>query len=124
MKKKLKLIRPVIITILLLFLSSCYYDVTETPPDNTVVSFALDIQPILTTNCTSCHPPLVFPNLTTGNSYNAITNDVYIVPNDLDASVLYQKLLGNPNVMPPSGALPTSEINLIKSWIEQGALNN
>lgn len=126
MKKTLKLISQAAVTILMLFLSGCFYDegLPETLPDNIVVSFALDIQPILTTNCTSCHPVIVFPDLTEGNSYNAITNGIYIVPNDPNASVLFQKLLGNPNVMPPSGALPASEINLVKRWIEQGALNN
>ncbi len=126
MEKMLKLKRPAVATILMLFLSGCYYDVglEETIPDNIVVSFAFDIQPILTTNCTACHPVLRPPDLTAGNSYNTITNGSYIVPNNLGASVLYQKLLGNPSVMPPSGALPTADINLVKSWIEQGALNN
>jgi hypothetical protein len=126
MEKMLKLKRQVVATILMLFLSGCYYDVgvEEITSSDTVVSFALDIQPILTTNCTTCHPVLRSPDLTVGNSYNAITNGSYIVPNDLEASVLYQKLLGNPSVMPPSGALPLAKINLVKSWIEQGALNN
>lgn len=126
MEKMLKLKRQAVATILMLFLSGCYYDVgvEEITSSDTVVSFALDIQPILTTNCTTCHPVLRSPDLTVGNSYNAITNGSYIVPNDLEASVLYQKLLGNPSVMPPSGALPLAKINLVKSWIEQGALNN
>ena len=47
-----------------------------------------------------------------------------VVSKDLDASILYQKLLGKPNVMPPSGPLPQKEIDLFKKWIEQGALNN
>jgi hypothetical protein len=122
-KKMLK--RKAITTILMLFLWGCYYDVglEEITSPDTVVSFALDIQPILT-NCTTCHPVLRLPDLTVGNSYNAITNGSYIVPNDLEASVLYQRLLGNPSIMPPSGALTSAKINLIKSWIEQGALNN
>lgn len=125
MKKPLALASTFAITILLFTLSGCFYDegLPPAPPDN--VSFAFDIQPIFTTHCTSCHPTLVTPpDLTTGNSYNSITNGVYIIANDIDASVLYQRLLGNPGIMPPSGSLPASEINLVKSWIEQGALNN
>jgi|SRR5665811_1240468 len=125
MNKILKLISKVVLTMLMLFLSGCFYDedLAEASPDN--VSFELDIQPIFTSHCTSCHPTLVSsPDLTVGNSYNSITNGVYIIANDLDASVLYQRLLGNPSIMPPSGSLPASEINLVKSWIEQGALNN
>lgn len=127
MRKILKSLGPAAATILMLFLSGCYYDesVEETTPPNDVVSFALDIQPIFTSNCISCHPVLISPpDLTTGNSYNSITNTIYIVANDLEASMLYQKLLGNPNIMPPSGSLPAGEIDLIKKWIEQGALNN
>ena len=111
--------------ILMLSLSSCFYDegLPETPPDN--ISFSFDIQPIFTTNCTSCHPTLVSsPNLTVGNSYGSITNGIYIIANEIDASLLYQRLLGNPSVMPPSGSLSTSDINLVKTWIERGALNN
>ncbi len=127
MKKKPRLISWGATTILMLFLSGCFYDegLPETPDDNNVVSYEFDIQPIFTNHCTSCHPVLVSPpDLTAGNSYNSITNGVYIIANDIDASLLYQRLLGNPGIMPPSGSLPVSEIILVKSWIEQGALNN
>jgi hypothetical protein len=126
MKKTSKSIGHVILTVMALCLSGCYYDeVSERIPDDTIVSFKTDIQPIFTTNCTACHPsPVSSPDLTGDNSYNSITNGVYIVPNDAEASLLYRRLLGNPSVMPPSGSLPSSEIALLKTWIEQGALNN
>ena len=112
---------------LMLVVSGCFYDegLPEdiSPEEN--VSFELDIQPIFTTNCASCHPAVISsPDLTEGNSYNSITNGVYIVPNNTDASVLYQRILGNPSIMPPNGSLPSSEIELIRIWIEQGALDN
>ena len=111
--------------LLILLLSGCYFDEGEEIILPDVVSFATDIQPIFSTNCTSCHPVLVAPpDLTEGSSYEAITNGVYIVPNDLEASVLYQRLEGNPSVMPPSGGLPSTDIELVKSWIEQGAPDN
>lgn len=127
MKKMLKKICLVALTIQTFFMSGCYYDelAEDIIPPNIAVSFALDIQPIFTSNCTSCHPVLISPpDLTSGSSYNAITNNVYIVANNLEASVLYQKLIGNPNIMPPSGSLPAEQIELFKRWIEQGALNN
>jgi len=126
MKKILRLVSRGATTILILFLLGCFYDegLPETPED-IVVSYAFDIQPIFTNNCTSCHPILVSPpDLTAGNSYNSITNGNYIIANDIDASLLYQRLLGNPGIMPPSGSLPVSDIILVKNWIEQGALNN
>ena len=111
----------------LLLLSSCFYDegLAETIAEETIVSYSLDIQPIFNTNCTSCHPLIVSaPDLTSDNSYDAIMMDNYIVSKDLDASILFQKLLGKPNVMPPSGPLPQKEIDLVKTWIAQGALDN
>lgn len=118
-------IKALAAVLLTLVLSSCFYDEgLEEDPIETV-SFAADIQPILTNNCTSCHPVLVAPpDLTEGPAYNAITNGVYIVPNDLENSLLYQRLLGNPSVMPPTGSLPASQIQLFETWIEQGAPDN
>lgn len=110
---------------LALTLSGCYYDKFEEEIPSDQVSFAADIQPIFNTHCTSCHPVLeANPDLSSGNSYNSITNGIYIVPNNINASTLYQRLLGNPSIMPPSGSLSASEINSVKSWIEQGALDN
>ncbi|MDH3795734.1 MAG: hypothetical protein OER83_02545 [Flavobacteriaceae bacterium] len=114
-----------IVVLLLLFLSGCYFDEGEEFITPDVVSFATDIQPIFSNNCTSCHPVLIAsPDLTEGNSYDAITNGLYIVPNDPEASLLYQRLLGNPRIMPPSGSLPISQIQLIENWIDQGAPDN
>lgn len=126
MKKISRSIRHFAAAILILFFSGCYYDeaLPETSDDD-IVSYSLDIQPIFNNNCTSCHPVLVSPpDLSEGNSYNSINNGVYIIANDIDASLLYQRLIGNSGIMPPSGSLPVSEINLVKNWIEQGALNN
>lgn len=130
MKKILILISKATVLILLLSLSSCYYDeevvIPEVEPDpDVVVSFANEIQPIFTRECAFCHPVAAPPDLTEGNSYEDIIN-VDIVPFDLDASVLYQTLITtDPNeLMPPGGALSNEDINLVKSWIEQGALDN
>lgn len=126
MIKTSKSIGHAVLTSVMLCLSGCFYDeLTERIPDDTIVSFKTDIQPIFTTNCTACHPGLVSsPDLSDGNSYNSISNGIYIVPNSAEASLLYQRILGNPSVMPPGGSLPTLEIALLKMWIEQGALNN
>lgn len=126
MKNTRKILGYNILTIMILCTSSCYYDeFVENVPIDSAVSFTADIQPIFSANCTSCHPILVSsPDLTEGNSYSSITKGIYIVANDAEASVLYQRLLGNPRIMPPSGSLPASEIDLIRIWIEQGAPDN
>ncbi|EAR00261.1 hypothetical protein [Maribacter sp. HTCC2170] len=103
----------------------CYYDEPEEIDSSTIVSFTTDIQPIFNASCISCHPLIqAVPDLTEGNSYNSIVTNEMIKANDLEASVLYQRLIGNPTIMPSSGSLPSTEINLVKIWIEQGALNN
>ena len=123
-----KLVTHTLISISVLLMSSCYYDelvIEDTLVEDTVVSFAEDIQPVLNANCASCHPLLVPElDLTVGNSYNAIIGGAYVIPENVDTSPLYQRLLGNPRIMPPSGALPSQEIEIIKRWIEQGANNN
>lgn len=127
MTKKHNAIRMLVTLTVVLSLSGCFYDegISEVLPNSLVVSYAADIQPIFDSNCTSCHPFVVAaPDLTDANSYDAILLNSYVVPNDLDASLLYQKLVGKPNVMPPSGPLLQKEIDLVKVWIEQGALNN
>lgn len=122
-----KVLRTLATLLSLLTLAGCFYDegLTEALPEDTIISYSLDIQPIFNSNCTSCHPLIIStPDLTNDNSYDAIIMNNYIVPKDLDASILYQKLLGKPNVMPPSGPLPQNEIELVKKWIVQGALDN
>ena len=108
-----------------LILESCYYEkypVVE--PTTKDVSFATDIQPIFNANCISCHAGSLNPDLREGNSYNAITGSGLVVAKDLDGSELYQRLLGNGNVMPPSGALSATKVDLFRQWILQGAKNN
>lgn len=129
MKQILNLISKAAVLILMLSLSSCYYDevIEEVIPDipqDVVISFENDIQPIFDVSCAGCHPAAGDPDLQEGNAYDAITNGIYIVPGDLDASLLYQTLLWEVSPMPIVEQLPASEINLVKIWIEQGALDN
>lgn len=110
-----------------LALNSCYYNkypIVDTNPPAVDISFATEIQPIFNNNCVSCHAGSLAPDLRSGNSYNAITSGGFIVANDLAASKIYQRLTGNGNIMPPSGALSSVNINLVKNWILQGAKNN
>ena len=124
MKKILNLTGKLAVLMLMLSLTGCYYDevieIAPLPP-GTEVSFANDIQPIFTQSCIVCHGGSISPDLREGNSYDVIVNGVFIVPNDIDASVLYQRLIGNGNIMPPGNPLTTTKINLVKSWIEDGA---
>uniref|UniRef100_UPI0040488350 hypothetical protein n=1 Tax=Mariniflexile sp. TaxID=1979402 RepID=UPI0040488350 len=111
---------------LTLFLSSCYNDeIKDAVSEN--VSFANDIQPIFNANCVSCHPSDALPDLSPGNSYTSLLSMEGIVPGDADGSELMEMLNFDPeadNPMPPGGAMSSKNINLIRDWINQGALNN
>jgi len=127
MKKTVKLISNAALLVLMLSLTGCYYDEVIEPaplPPDFEATFANDIQPIFTANCISCHGGSQEPDLRAGSAYAEIVNGEFIVPNDIEASVLYQRLVGNGALMPPGNSLSTTKINLVKNWIENGALNN
>jgi hypothetical protein len=121
------LYKLIVLSGMALFLGSCYYDTfpedTGTVPDE--VSYQQDVQPIWNAACIECHGPIP-PNLEDGVSYNNLLSGGYVVPGDSENSILYQSLLGIEGVslMPPSGKLPDSQINIVKKWIDDGAENN
>ncbi|MCK6617117.1 MAG: hypothetical protein L6Q51_05710 [Cyclobacteriaceae bacterium] len=95
------------------------------------VSFALDIQPILTGECASCHNPTeVAPDLREGYAYESIADLILegdVIPGNAEGSELIEMLEGKSddgNTMPPSGPMTPLKIALIKKWIDEGALDN
>lgn len=108
-------------------------------------SFANDVQPIFSANCalTGCHAgpmPQAGQNLSVGNAYAAIVDvpsmDVpsmdRIEPGDPARSYLVHKIrgtfanVGGTGVRMPAGRgeLPQNEIDIIRAWVQAGALNN
>lgn len=95
------------------------------------ISYADDVQPIFDRSCAGCHGNSGGVNLTSfsrlmgsvGNNYS----DNVVVPGDADASGLVDKIEPNPqfgNRMPTGGSLTPTEIQTIRTWINQGAENN
>ncbi len=91
-------------------------------------SFAADVLPVLQQHCAACHGTLGGWD---SSSYEAVMtsgdHQPVVVPGDLTASLLAQKILGKQTigtVMPMSGALPLAEIQPILDWIAAGAPNN
>jgi hypothetical protein len=121
-------------------------DMTVVPPPATP-TFAADVLPILKNNgCFgSCHMGSVWNGaiadagnasalvtyLTTTHSSQCTTMDL-VTTNDATNSYLYEKISGTfPNAkcqsdpMPQgSGPLPTAQSDIVKAWINAGALNN
>jgi hypothetical protein len=113
----------------------------EGTPRQASVSYASQIQPIFTSNCATagCHSgpnPAGNLSLTQGHSYGNLVGvtsrdfapALRIAPNDPGASVLYNKV-ANTNffgrTMPPgTTGLPSSQVDLIRTWILEGAHDN
>ena len=93
------------------------------------VDFARDIQPILRDHCVECHGrSQQMRGLRLDRRRDAMPNRVgangaRIVPGNSDASPLYRRVSGTQSgaQMPPTGPLLPEQVNLIKTWIDQGA---
>ena len=97
------------------------------------VSFHKQIKPILQANCQGCHQPAKargdyvmtdFSKLIGGGE----SEERAIVAGDPDASYLVQQITPDSDgeaAMPPRGrALATSEIELVRKWISEGAVDD
>ncbi len=102
-------------------------------------SYATDVQPIWTAQCTSCHDatqPAGQLDLTASASWGALvdqpmvkpcTHPTRVVPGSSSTSALMDRLLGTScGTRMPENAPPLSagDLILVQSWILRGALNN
>jgi len=91
------------------------------------ISFAFDIQPIFTTDCIRCHGGAGGLSL---DSYAKVLeggiSGAVVIPGNPDDSILVHRLDGTqPPTMPADGPpLTAPEIDRIRQWILEGALNN
>ena len=97
-----------------------------TPADK--VSFQRDIQPIFDKKCSGCHGPAMqmsgFRLDTQAAALKGGATGDAIIPGKAADSALYQRVagIGKAARMPFGGdPLPANEIELIRSWIDQGA---
>jgi ankyrin repeat protein len=90
------------------------------------IDFRRDIQPLFQEQCIGCHGPaqqMGGMRLDRRSSAMAIRGGTTIGPGNAAGSRLYLKLIGTKygTRMPPTGPLSAEQINLIKTWIDQGA---
>src|SRR5262245_24986790 len=93
------------------------------------VDYAREIQPIFRDHCIECHgPSQQMRGLRLDRRRDALPNRVgangaRIVPGNSAKSLLYRRVSGTESgaQMPPTGALRAEQVNLIKTWIDQGA---
>jgi len=107
----------------------------DKPATEKQISFAAQVKPILAANCLSCHNQKgkgyqksglsmeTYTDLMKGTRYGPV-----IIPGNAVASNLVILIDGKaPNIKMPHGSLlilPKSDRDMIKSWINQGAMNN
>ncbi|MBO6795355.1 MAG: T9SS type A sorting domain-containing protein [Balneolaceae bacterium] len=92
------------------------------------VDYSTEIQPIFNANCTGCHGGTSGLNLRSYSELMSSNGSQYgtnlVIAGNPDASGLVDKIEPNPqfgNRMPSGGQLAQSEINLIRTWIAEGA---
>ena len=104
------------ITLSLLMTVSCENNALEEEiPEGFVcttdVSYANDIDPLLTQKCAPCHiGGGQFPDLTT---YASVSQNAELI-----------KTVTQNGTMPQNGFLTQDQIDLIACWVDNGALNN
>jgi hypothetical protein len=104
-------------------LHACEYEKVQPEPVTETVSYSQDIQPIFNSSCalSGCHAGNVSPNLTEGQSYDALMNGGFVNLDAPNQSKIYTE-------MAPGGGMSAytnaNAANTVLAWIQQGAPNN
>lgn len=106
---------------------SCQYEWLDPvdyvpPPPGDTTSFSLEIVPVFTESCTSCHSTGgISPDLTPANAYADLFAEDLIDVAIPENSILYIKMAtgGSMNKYTKVG-----DPELVLQWIKEGALNN
>jgi ankyrin repeat protein len=87
------------------------------------VDFAQDVLPILRQNCVPCHGPSQQNSGLRLDRKSSVINRRGVVPGSSENSFLYHRISGAAfgMQMPPTGPLRAEQIDIIKTWIDQGA---
>lgn len=99
-------------------------------PQGETIYFSSDIKPIFDTRCTICHGPQLQQNGLRLDNYGQVMqggiSGAVIVPFAPDRSILVMRLEGAIQPRMPFGSEPlsSSEIQKVRDWISQGAVNN
>jgi hypothetical protein len=124
-------------------LAACGTRKSPTEPDDgpdPTATFTRVQAEIFTPSCalSGCHAgpnPQLGMDLAAGRSYSNIVNvravestRLRIAPGDADASYLVSKVRGDATItgsrMPPGGALPPDQVQLLVDWVRRGAPND
>ena len=118
--------RSLILIILTVFTTGCYYDQVLPKIDYEIehqdsISFSEKIQPIFTDKCITCHPPTSSLDLRQGEAFNSINKPKYIDSTTPSASLIYTKPLHTGS---HGGKYNSNEEGTLLKWLEEGAQDN
>jgi len=89
------------------------------------VDFARDVLPLFRQNCVGCHGPSQQQAGMRLDRKSSVMKAFSrrVVPGSSANSFVYHRLIGSEygTQMPPTGALRTEQISIVKAWIDQGA---
>lgn len=74
------------------------------------ISYELDVEPIIANNCLECHAGSQPPNL---SAFRGVSDNA--------ESIRFQVVN---RFMPQGGSLTNAEIDFIRCWVDNGAINN
>ena len=99
--------------------------------DTATVSFATNVLPIFQTNCSGafCHSPCGPNNaheFCLASHSSILGHESVVTPGDAQNSLLVKHIEGRETPRMPYGRLPLSDslIQVIRTWIDEGAQNN
>lgn len=100
---------------IVLFMVSCesktYADIQ---PAFTNPTYSVNIKPVISANCLSCHNGDQFPNLSTYEQLKTVAQNGNFLC----------KINGTcGEVMPPTGKMPQSTVDMLNLWVKQGCVN-
>lgn len=104
--------------------------ITDNPCDPDTVYFQVDVLPILRSSCafSGCHGGGSSEDGVELSNYSNVMATADVRPGDSDGSDLYEMItetdLSKRMPPPPYNALDSSQIAMVRKWIEQGAKNN
>ncbi|MFL9845020.1 cytochrome c [Flavobacterium rhizosphaerae] len=113
-----------IVLIILATLYSCdshtYDDISEPIETGEIITYVADVKPIIDGNCISCHSAGGTASFRPLTTYAEVTGAIQ------NAGLLQRIQLANgePGLMPQTGRMPQTTINVVLEWVNGGMPKN
>ena len=134
LKRIFKFLLPILFITPILFWNGCDDTLTSSDIDSRIipeknVSYSKDLAPVFELKCVSCHSPGNSEGGLDLSNWTGIVSPGLVIPGDDDASPLIWYIEQQPGFeMPPRDApikpFTPDQIRGVKTWINEGALNN